>query len=69
MDGTEQPDHKACVSIVASSALVQIRKPAGLALIVPVVVGVFFKQWGATQNDPLLGCEAMSGFLVAIGHQ
>eukprot|EP00656_Telonema_subtile_P002836 TRINITY_DN11291_c0_g1_i7.p1 TRINITY_DN11291_c0_g1~~TRINITY_DN11291_c0_g1_i7.p1 ORF type:complete len:473 (-),score=129.60 TRINITY_DN11291_c0_g1_i7:207-1625(-) len=64
MDYTEKPDHERCVKIVAASALTQIRKPAGLALIAPVLVGVFFKHWGAYTGDPMLGCEAMSGFLV-----
>ena len=64
MDYTERPDHERCVAIVASSALTQIKKPAGLALAVPVMVGVGFKYWGRLVGDEMLGVEAMCGFLV-----
>jgi K(+)-stimulated pyrophosphate-energized sodium pump len=51
MKGTEDPDYAACVDISTKSALSELRMPALLAVLSPIVVGY------------LLGVEALGGFL------
>ncbi len=52
MQGTSMPDYRACVDISVRSALREMILPGGLAVIVPVIVGV------------LLGWEAAAGMLM-----
>lgn len=52
MEGTSQPDYRACVDISVRSALREMILPGGLAVVVPVIVGV------------LLGWEAAAGMLM-----
>jgi K(+)-stimulated pyrophosphate-energized sodium pump len=52
MEGTGEPDYKACVGISTESALREMILPGSLAVIVPIVVG------------HVLGKEALAGMLV-----
>ena len=52
MEGTSKPDYRACVDISVRSALREMILPGGLAVVVPVIVGV------------LLGWEAAAGMLM-----
>ncbi|MCO5215102.1 MAG: sodium-translocating pyrophosphatase [Thermomicrobiales bacterium] len=52
MQGTSQPDYRACVDISVRSALREMILPGSLAVVVPVIVGV------------LLGWEAAAGMLM-----
>jgi len=64
MTYTDKPDHQACVAIVTQAALVEMRKPALLALGMPVVVGLVFKFYGQYTDQPLLGVEVLAGMLM-----
>jgi K(+)-stimulated pyrophosphate-energized sodium pump len=52
MEGTAQPDYRACVGISTESALREMILPGALAVVVPIVVGF------------VLGKEALAGMLV-----
>lgn len=52
MEGTSQPDYRACVDISVRSALREMILPGGMVVVVPVVVGT------------LLGWEAAAGMLM-----
>ena len=52
MEGTSQPDYRACVDISVRSALREMILPGSLAVVVPVLVGV------------ILGWEAAAGMLM-----
>lgn len=52
MQGTSQPDYRACVDISVRSALREMILPGGLAVVVPVLVG------------SILGWEAAAGMLM-----
>lgn len=52
MEGTAEPDYKACVGISTESALREMILPGSLAVIVPIVIG------------HVLGKEALAGLLV-----
>lgn len=43
MQGTSKPNYKLCVEIVAKAGLREMIKPGLLAVLSPVVVGLFFK--------------------------
>jgi len=60
----EKPDYKQCVSIVNEAGLKQMIKPGLLAVLSPIVVGVTFRVIGSFRNRPLLGAEALAGFLM-----
>ena len=64
MEGTRKPDYSACVSIVAAAALKEMRKPAALALCLPVSVGFIFRVVGSFQGKPLLGPMVLAGLLM-----
>jgi K(+)-stimulated pyrophosphate-energized sodium pump len=57
------PDYRACVDIVTRAALRQMVGPGLLAVGMPVLVGLALKQL-RTEQDPLLGAEAVTGFLM-----
>jgi inorganic pyrophosphatase len=46
MDGSQMPDHNACVSIVTKAALKEMIKPSALALGAPVFIGFLFRFIG-----------------------
>ncbi|MGM0445645.1 MAG: sodium-translocating pyrophosphatase [Bacillota bacterium] len=62
MEGTETPDYKKCVDISTAAALKQMVIPGLLAVIVPVVVGL----WNVQALGGLLGGALSSGVLLAI---
>jgi Na+/H+-translocating membrane pyrophosphatase len=45
------------VEIVAKAGLREMIKPGLLAVLSPIVVGVFFKQIGTLKGDDLLGAK------------
>eukprot|EP01052_Picozoa_sp_SAG31_P004179 SAG31_NODE_171_length_21415_cov_7.512807_1_plen_214_part_00 len=63
MSGERPPDYQRCVSIVTMSSLVQMRKPGLLAVVAPILCGVFFRLV-AGGTDPLIGAKAAAGFLM-----
>jgi len=64
MDYTQKPDYEQCVSIVARAALVEMRKPAALALLFPISIGFTFRFIGTLQNKPLLGPMVLAGLMM-----
>jgi len=52
MAGTSKPDYAACVDITTKAALREMVLPGLLAVIIPILIGVFFKA------------EAMAGFIM-----
>ena len=60
----EKPDYKQCVSIVNEAGLKQMIKPGLLSVMSPIIVGVTFRIIGSYRNRPLLGAEALAGFLM-----
>jgi K(+)-stimulated pyrophosphate-energized sodium pump len=57
------PDYGACVDIVTRAALRQMVLPGAVAVGMPVAVGLILKQF-RTEQDPLLGAEAVTCFLM-----
>lgn len=55
--GTEKPDYGRCVDIVTKGALKEMILPGLLAVLMPVAVGLIFKQLG-------MGAEVVAGFLM-----
>lgn len=60
----EKPDYKQCVMIVNEAGLKQMIKPGLLSVLSPIVVGVTFRIIGSYRDRPLLGAEALAGFLM-----
>jgi len=63
MDGSEKPDHQACVAIVTQAALREMVAPGLVAVTVPLFVGSAFRVIGG-DHDRLLGAKAIAGFLM-----
>jgi K(+)-stimulated pyrophosphate-energized sodium pump len=61
MAGTSQPDYGRCVDIVTVGALKAMVLPGVLAVLVPVAVGVIFKN---LSSEPGAGAEAVAAFLM-----
>jgi len=69
MQGKNKPNYKRCVEIVTKAALDKMKKPALLALLTPIFVGVLFRFIGDIYNLDnsginLLGVECLSSFLI-----
>lgn len=60
----EKPDYKTCVSIVNAAGLRQMIKPGLLSVCAPISVGLIFRVIGQYRGRPLLGAEALAGFLM-----
>jgi len=60
----EKPNYKQCVSIVNEAGLRQMVKPGLLSVLSPIIVGVTFRIIGSYRGRPLLGAEALAGFLM-----
>ena len=60
----EKPDYKQCVSIVNAAGLKQMIYPGLLSVLSPICVGVIFRIIGSFRDRPLLGAEALAGFLM-----
>lgn len=63
LDGTSEPDYKQCVTICTKSAQKQMILPAVIAVLSPILAGVFLGVNGVT--GLLLG-SSVSGFLLAV---
>ncbi|MCB8943422.1 MAG: sodium-translocating pyrophosphatase [Ardenticatenaceae bacterium] len=63
LEGTDRPDYARCVEISTAAAQKEMIAPSVLALIVPVVVGIFFGVAGVLG---LLGGTLTAGFALAI---
>lgn len=64
MSYEEKPDYKKCVSIVNAAGLREMVKPGLLATFAPITVGLIFRYIGHTRGRPLLGAEALAGYLM-----
>jgi Na+/H+-translocating membrane pyrophosphatase len=58
-----RPDHRTCVALVTSAALQEMVLPGLLATGLPIVVGLVFRGIGALTDRPMLGAEALAGYL------
>ena len=63
MEGKAKPDHARCVDIVTTAALQEMRLPAIIAMITPILIGILF---GINSVGGLLIGATASGFLLAI---
>ena len=63
MEGTARPDYARCVDIVTVVALREMRLPAIMAIVTPVVVGLLF---GVNSVGGLLLGATTSGFVLAV---
>ncbi|MBM3239493.1 sodium-translocating pyrophosphatase [Candidatus Poribacteria bacterium] len=63
MDGKDKPDYASCVRISTSAAQKEMILPSLLAIVAPIIVGMFFGVEGVTG---LLVGVTISGFAVAI---
>jgi len=59
-----EPDYKSVVDIVTAGALKQMVLPGVIAVAMPILVGLIFKQVGKGLGDPTLGAEVVAGFLM-----
>jgi K(+)-stimulated pyrophosphate-energized sodium pump len=57
LEGTAKPNYARCVDIVTKGALKEMVPPGILAVAMPIVVGLVFKQFG-------LGAETVAAFLM-----
>src|SRR5215831_10454801 len=57
LQGTEQPSYRQCVDIVTLGALKQMVLPGLLIIVMPIIVGLVFKQIG-------IGAETVAAFLM-----
>ena len=63
MEGKAKPDYARCVDIVTVAALREMRVPAVMAIVTPVVVGILF---GVNSVGGLLLGATTSGFVLAV---
>jgi len=64
LEGTQDPNYKQCVEIVARAGLREMIKPGLLSILAPIVVGCAFKVIGIYQEKELLGAKVISAFLM-----
>ncbi len=62
MEGEKEPDYQSCIDISTAAALRKMIIPGSLAVIVPVLVGL----WSPSALGGLLGGAIVTGFLLAI---
>lgn len=58
------PEYGKCVEIVTKAALKEMIKPAMLALVMPVAVGLIFRFVGYYRGQYMLGVEVLASFLM-----
>ena len=63
MEGKNDPDYAACVSLCTKGALREMVAPALLAIVVPILTGIVL---GPTGVVGLLGGVSVTGFAVAV---
>jgi len=59
-----KPDYERCVSLVTEAALKEMRFPALVCVLTPVLVGLIFRFVGEYSNRPLLGAEVLAAYLM-----
>ena len=59
-----RPDYRTCVALVTRAALDEMVFPGLLCVGAPVAVGLAFRAVGALTGRPLLGAEALAGYLM-----
>ncbi|CAM9975596.1 unnamed protein product [Ectocarpus fasciculatus] len=59
-----RPDYRSCVALVTQAALKEMQFPGMLAVGMPVGVGLVFRVVGYFTNRPMLGAEALAGYLM-----
>ena len=59
-----EPDYKSVVDIVTAGALRQMVLPGVIVVVMPIAVGLIFKQVGIGLGDKTLGAEVVAGFLM-----
>lgn len=64
MSGAQVPDYERCVSIVASRAIKEMIKPGALAVFSPMIIGVVFRWIGNQSDQPLLGPQVVTSFVM-----
>jgi len=64
MTGGQLPDYHQCVSIVTARALKEMIAPGALAVFFPLIVGWGFKYLGMLTNQPLLGPQCLTSFIM-----
>lgn len=64
MDGTSEPDYAQCVDIVTQGALKAMILPGLLPVLVPVVVGLLFKQLAPAADGTPMGACAVAALLM-----
>lgn len=64
MTGGQLPDYHQCVAIVSARALKEMIAPGALAVFFPLIVGWGFKYLGFLTNQPLLGPQCLTSFIM-----
>jgi len=64
MAGESKPDYNKAVTIVTKAALKQMVKPALLAILSPILVGLLFQIIGTYKGKEMLGVEVLASFLM-----
>jgi len=64
MERTAKPQYGKCVEIVTQAALKEMIRPAMLALLAPVFVGLLFRFVGHYRGQQMLGVECLASFLM-----
>ena len=64
MDHVTKPEYGKCVEIVAKAALIEMIRPAMLALCTPVAVGLLGRFIGRMTDRKMLGVEVVASFLM-----
>ena len=64
MEHKAKPEYGRCVSIVTRGALKEMIRPACLALLTPIIIGLIFRIIGSYKGDYLLGVEVTASFLM-----
>ena len=59
-----KPDYNACVSLVTKAALQEMKFPALVCVLTPIIVGLIFRFVGEHTNRPLLGAEVLAAYLM-----
>lgn len=64
MSGAQLPDYRTCVAIVAARAIKEMFKPGLLAVGSPLVVAFTFRYIGSLTDQPLLGPQVVTSFVM-----
>lgn len=64
MSGAQLPDYHKCVSIVSARALREMIAPGALAIVFPLSVGWGFRWIGFQTDQPLLGPQCLTSFIM-----